>query len=130
MDCCPNLAPCTSKHQGEVRRSKHGDPSTQDNELVSTPTAISRDATVANDTQSLHLDRGGSSLPFTSVRADFGQHADITFQDVPRLRYSLRLLVGNEERDVQRGDYQTWTPTKRLYVLSFVAVYTHRNLRM
>ena len=55
---------------------------------------------------------------FTSIlvhTADLSRHSDITFQDVPKLKYTLRLSVDNEERELQRVDNRTWEPAQPLY---------------
>ena len=48
--------------------------------------------------------------------ADLGQHTEIILQDIPKLKCTLRLLVDNEERELQRQDIQTWALAQRLYV--------------
>ena len=47
--------------------------------------------------------------------ADLSHHSEITLQDVPKLKYTLRLLVDNEEKKLQRMDNRTWEPAQRLY---------------
>ena len=69
---------------------------------------------------------------FTSIyidTADLGLHVEITLQDVPNLKYTLRLLMQNEEREIQRKTRQTWVPAQRLYVSSFLTEYTTRSSR-
>ena len=64
---------------------------------------------------------------FTSVEGhttDFGHQADITLQDVPRVKYRLRLFVGSDERELDRQNNQTWTPVQRQYVLRFFPMWT------
>ena len=57
--------------------------------------------------------------------ADFGQHTDIILQDIPKRKYTLTLLVDNEERELQRKDNQIWTPAQRLCVPSLLTTDTH-----
>ena len=64
---------------------------------------------------------------FTSIyiyTTDLGLHVEITLQDVPNLKYTLRLLMENEEREMQMKARQTWVPAQRLYVSSFLITYT------
>ena len=59
---------------------------------------------------------------FTSIliqNADLSHHSEITLQDVPKLKFALRLLVDNEERELQRINNRTWEPAQRLYVPCF-----------
>ena len=49
-------------------------------------------------------------------------------QDVQIREYTLRLFVGNVERELQRKDNRTWTPAQRLYVPCFPTTDTHRQL--
>ncbi len=74
---------------------------------------------MANHTPSLYLDR---MRLFTSIlihTADLSHHPEITIQDVPKLKYTLRLLVDNEVRELQRMDNRTWEPAQHLYVPCF-----------
>jgi len=65
---------------------------------------------------SLYLDR--AVLQFNSGRTtDFGQHTEITLQNIPKHRLTLRLFVGNEERELQREVNQTWVLVQRAYVV-------------
>ena len=50
--------------------------------------------------------------------------------DVPKLEYTLSLFVGNVERELQRSDHRTWTPTQGLYVSSILTTHAHRSLCM
>jgi len=58
--------------------------------------------------------------------AYYTQHTEITLQDIPRLKYTLRLFIGNDERDLRREDNWTWTPAQRSYVPYFLTTYTLR----
>jgi len=51
--------------------------------------------------------------------ADLGQHTDITLQEIPKHRLTLRLFVENEERDLQTEDNLTWALVQRVYVIWF-----------
>ena len=44
------------------------------------------------------------------------------------MEHTLRLFVGNVERELQRKDNRTWTPAQRLYVPYFPTTDTHRQL--
>jgi len=55
---------------------------------------------------------------FTSIpahTADLNHHTEITLPVVPKLKYTLRLLVDDEEKELQRLDNRTWEPVKPLY---------------
>ena len=55
---------------------------------------------------------------FTSIlihTADLSHHSEITLQDVPKLKYTLRLLVDSEEKELRKVDNQTWEPAQHLY---------------
>jgi len=57
-------------------------------------------------------------LTHTDVHiANPGDHTEITLQEIPNLKYKLRLLIESEERELQRHDKQTWRPAQRMYVL-------------
>jgi len=47
---------------------------------------------------------------------DFGQHTEITLQDIPKHRLTLRLFVENRESELERKDDQTWVLVQRPYV--------------
>jgi len=65
--------------------------------------------------QSLYLDRARRFTSIPAQATDFSHHTEITLQVIPKLKYSLRLLVDNEERELQRINNQTWEPAKPLY---------------
>ena len=44
-------------------------------------------------------------------------HTEITLQDIPKHRLTLRLFVENEEKELQREDNQTWALVQRAYVI-------------
>jgi hypothetical protein len=57
--------------------------------------------------------------------ADFGQYADVTIQDTPHRDYALRLLIENQELELQTQDNRTWTPAQRPYVPCFPTTHTN-----
>ena len=62
---------------------------------------------------------------FTSIQvhiAHFGHNTEISLQDTPRLKYTLKLFVGNEEKDLQKEDDLTWTPAQRPYAPCFLTM--------
>ena len=66
-------------------------------------------------------------MAFTSIdayTADLAQHAELTFQGDPKLKYELALFVGNEEIELQRNDIQAWSPVTRPYALHLLITYT------
>jgi hypothetical protein len=66
---------------------------------------------------------------FTSIEVyttDFGQHTEITFQDILNRECSLRLFVENQEMELQTKDNRVWTPTQRPYVPYFPIMYAIR----
>ena len=67
-------------------------------------------------------------MTVTSIQVhttDFERHTGITLMDVPKPDCTLSLFVGNMERELQRSDHRTWTPTQRLYVSCLLTTYTH-----
>jgi len=71
---------------------------------------------------SLYLDR--AALHFNlGHTTDFGQHTEITLQDIPKHRLTPRLFVGNQESDLQRKDNLTWASVPPLYVTCLLIVY-------
>ena len=69
---------------------------------------------MADDTPSLYLD---STRRFTSIwehTADFEHHTGLTLQVVPKMKHTLRLLVDNEEKELQGINDRTWEPTQPL----------------
>jgi hypothetical protein len=55
--------------------------------------------------------------PIRALAADFGQHTELRLQEVPNREYLLRLFVDNVEKELQKENNRTWTPTQRLYDL-------------
>ena len=53
--------------------------------------------------------------------ADLGYRTEITLQDVPNQEYTLRLLVENEERELQQTGSRSWTPAQRQYAPCFLS---------
>jgi hypothetical protein len=116
------IPPLLDPQPPQSKAIKYGNSITQSKEPVST--LKGQRGTGADNTPSLFLDRAcGGSLQFRST-AHFGQHTDITFQDVPKPVYTLRLFVENEEIRLQRNDNRTWTPAQRLYGPCFPTMYT------
>jgi hypothetical protein len=64
----------------------------------------------------LFLERAVLHVKVTSIPLISGQHTEITLQDVLNHKHTLRLIVENEEKELQRKDNRTWTPTQRPYV--------------
>ena len=76
---------------------------------------------------SLYLNR--AALHFNSGHtADFGQHTEITLQDIPKHRLTLRLFAGNDESDLQRKDNLTWASVPPLYVICSPIAYNPSSL--
>ena len=108
--------------------TKHGHPTSQESNLVSTLDCHSYPLSLINNL-SLSLDR--ARFPsFSHQTADLGHHTEITLQDVPNREYTLRLFLENEEREIQKTDNRSWTPVQRQYARYFLARYTHRTLYM
>ena len=80
---------------------------------------------MADDAPSLYLDRMRRFTSITAHTADLRLHTGITLQIVPKLKYALRLLVDNEERELQRVNNQTWEPTQPLYAHGFFDTRTY-----
>jgi len=73
---------------------------------------------------SLYLD--GAARHFDLRTTDFGQHTEITLQDVRNEEYALRLYVDDRERKLRTKNHRIWTPAQRLYVCPlFTTTYTH-----
>ena len=76
---------------------------------------------MADNAPSLYLDR---MRRFTSVQAhttDHCQHTEITLQEIPKVKSSLRLFVENQERELQKESNRTWGLAQHLYV-SFLPI--------
>ena len=70
---------------------------------------------------SLYLDR--AALHFNlGHTTDFGQHTEITLQDIPKHKLTLRLFVENQESELRRKDNQTWALVEPLYVTYLLIV--------
>ena len=52
----------------------------------------------------------------------------ITLQAVPKMKYALRLLIDNEERELQRINNWTWEPAQPLYAPRFLDPCTSQSL--
>jgi len=79
---------------------------------------------LTDNTPSLYLDR--AALHFNSGHTtDFGQHIEITLQDIPKHRLTLRLFVENQESELQRKDNQTWALVQRPYVTCLLIECSH-----
>ena len=66
--------------------------------------------------------------PIWRHTAHFAHHIDITLQNVPKREYTLRLLIGNQEIQVQQTADRFWTPIQPQYALSSLTTYTRRRL--
>ena len=69
---------------------------------------------IADDPPSLYLD---CTRHFTSIiahTAHLRHHMGITLQVVPKTKYTLGLLVDNEERELQWINNQTWEPANTM----------------
>ena len=104
--------------------ASYGDSKTQDDGLVSTQTdIIQRPIDWPTTLQAcIWIVRRFASIEVHT--AHYTQHTEITLQDIPRLKYTLRLFIGNGERELQREDNWTWTPAQRSYVPYFLTTYT------
>ncbi len=49
--------------------------------------------------------------------AQFGEHPEITHEDIPKLDCTLRLFVDDEKSKLGMKASKTWTPAHRPYVL-------------
>jgi len=74
---------------------------------------------IADHGPSLYLDRTRRFTSIPAHTADLSHHTEITLQVIPKLKYTLRLLVDNRERELLRVNNQTWEPTKPLYAPCF-----------
>jgi len=66
-------------------------------------------------TSSLYLDHMRRFTLIPAHTTDLNHHTEITLQVIPKLKYTLRLLVDNRERELLRINNQTWEPAKPLY---------------
>jgi hypothetical protein len=73
---------------------------------------------MADDTPSLYLDRMRRFSLIPAHTTDLSHHTEITLQVLPKAKYALRLIVDNEERELQRINIRTWEPAKPLYAPS------------
>ena len=83
---------------------------------------------MADDAPSLYLDRTRCRISIPAHTADLNHHTEITIQVVPKMKYELRLLVDDEERELQRIRNRTWEPAKPLYVPRFFYTCTCQGL--
>ena len=79
-------------------------------------------------TPSLYLDRMWRFTSILADTADLRHHTGITLQVVPKTKYTLRLLVDNEEREINRTNNRTWEPAQPLYAPRFSDIYTEQSL--
>ena len=70
---------------------------------------------IADYAPSLYLDRTRRFTSLPAHTADLSRYTEITLQVVPKTKYELRLLVENEERELERINNRTWEPAKPLY---------------
>ena len=101
-------------HPSLSQLTKHGDSANQERSPVSTLDGWP--GILADSTPKPVSRPCGASLQFKSY-ADFGQHTEITLQDIPKYRLTLRLFVENEEKELQRKDNQTWALVQRACVI-------------
>jgi hypothetical protein len=95
---------------------QHGDFSIQERQPVSTLDGSRRRSLIS----SKPLSRPYTTFTLIPAHtADLVHHTEIILPVIPRLKYSLRLLVDNEEKDLQRIDNRTWEPAKPLYAPCF-----------
>ena len=80
----------------------------------------SRDVEMADNTPSLYLGRTRRFTSITAHTADLRHQTGITLQAVPKMKYALRLLVDNEERELQRINNRTWEPAQPLDAPRFI----------
>ena len=76
--------------------------------------------------RSLYLDRAALRFNLAPYLADLAHLTEITLQDVPDREYALRLLVENEEIELQKTANRSWTPVNRQYALPFLIVHRLR----
>ena len=93
----------------------HVDFTRKEREPVSTLQSSHSTLQIADHTLSLHLDRMQHFTSMLIHTANLSRYSEITLQDVPTLKYTLRLLVDNEEKELQRMDNRTWEPAQPLY---------------
>ena len=62
--------------------------------------------------------------PIWRHTADLGDHTEITLQDAPNRVYTLRLFVGNEEKELRKTGNRSWAPAQSLYAFCFLTAYT------
>ena len=79
---------------------------------------------MTDDLPSLYLDRTKRFISILVHAADLRHHIGVTLQAVPKMKYALRLLVDNEEREIQRTNNRTWEPVQPLYAPRFFDTYT------
>ena len=93
---------------------QHVDFTREEREPVSTLHSSHSAQQIADDAPSLCLDRMRRFTSISIHTTDLSHHSEITLQDVPKLKYTLRLLVDNEEKELQKVDNQTWEPAQHL----------------
>ena len=98
---------------------QHVDFTRKERELVSTFDRLHSTQQMADDIPSLYLDRMRRFTSILIYTADLS-HSEITLRDVPKLKYTLRLLVDNEEKELRKMDNQTWEPAQRLYAHAYL----------
>ena len=94
---------------------QHVDFTRKEREPVSTLHSSHSTQRITDDIPSLYLDRMQRFTSISIHTADLSHHSEITLQDVPKLKHSLRLLVDSEEKGLRRMDNRTWEPVQRLY---------------
>ena len=72
----------------------------------------------------LYLDGATFAIVYVHT-AQFGEHPEITLEDVPKLDCTLRLFVDNEKSKLEMKANRTWTPVRRPFVLCFPMTYIY-----
>ncbi len=75
---------------------------------------------ITDDPRSLYLDRMRRFTSILAHTADRRHHTGIKLQAVPKMKYALRLLVDNEERELERTNNWIWEPAQPLYAPRFI----------
>ena len=74
---------------------------------------------MTDHTPSLYLDRMRRFTLILAHTADLRHHIGVTLQGAPKMKYTLRLLVDNEERGLRGTSNRTWEPAQPLYAPRF-----------
>ena len=74
---------------------------------------------MADHPPSLYLDRTKRLTSIIVHTAHPRHHTGITLQVAPKMKYTLRLLVHDEERELRRINNRAWEPAQPLYAPRF-----------